>query len=398
MSKNITASLMRSINRSAILELIREASPISRSQIAKDLNMSLPTVMRIVDELMEEELVRSAGAGVSTGGRPSSLIEFNGESHAVIGVDLGGTKMYGMVADLAGNIQYKLFRTHEENREIADGDYVAGLINFIHQLLDAPRPEGQKIRGIGVGAPAITLVPEGIVTWAPSLGWRDLPLREILTEKFDLPVTVENDVNLSALGEWGFGAAKGVNSLVQIAVGTGIGAGIMIDGAIYRGFQQAAGEVGYMLPNTAVLGQVHDGFGALELLASGTGITDRARQLLKKESTFFAPEPLSAQIVFAQAREGKTWAQQVVAETVDYLALTIANVAVVINPEMVVLGGGVAQSADLLVEPIRERLEGVIPFVPKIVASVLGRDAAVMGAIMQVMKATDEYFIVKKLN
>ena len=80
MSKNITASLMRSINRSAILELIREASPISRSQIAKDLNMSLPTVMRIVDELMEEELVRSAGAGVSTGGRPSSLIEFNGES------------------------------------------------------------------------------------------------------------------------------------------------------------------------------------------------------------------------------------------------------------------------------------------------------------------------------
>ena len=187
----------------------------------------------------------------------------------MIGVDLGGTKMYGMVADLAGNIQYKLFRTHEENREIADGDYVAGLINFIHQLLDAPRPEGQKIRGIGVGAPAITLVPEGIVTWAPSLGWRDLPLREILTEKFDLPVTVENDVNLSALGEWGFGAAKGVNSLVQIAVGTGIGAGIMIDGAIYRGFQQAAGEVGYMLPNTAVLGQVHDGFGALELLCIG---------------------------------------------------------------------------------------------------------------------------------
>ncbi len=398
MSKNITASLMRSINRSAILELIRKESPLSRSQIAKDLNMSLPTVMRIVDELMSEELVRHAGAGESTGGRPSSLIEFNGEAHAVIGVDLGGTKMYGMVADLAGNIQYKLYRTHEENREMADGDYLNGLIDFIQHLLDAPRPEGQSIRGIGVGAPAITLVPEGIVTWAPSLGWRDLPLRDLLTEAFDLPVTVENDVNLSALGEWGFGAARGVSNLVQIAVGTGIGAGIMLDGAIYRGCQQAAGEVGYMLPNTAVLGQRHEGFGALELLASGTGIADRARQLLQKESTYFMPEPLNAQTVFAEARAGKAWAKQVVAETVDYLALAIANVSVVINPEMVVLGGGVAQSADLLVEPIRERLDGVIPFVPKIVTSELGRDAAVMGAIMHVMKATDEYFIVKKLN
>lgn len=395
MRQSATAGLMRSINRSAILELIRENSPISRSQIARQLNMSLPTVMRIVEDLMDEDLVRPLGTSKSTGGRPPSLLEFNSKAYAVVGVDLGGTKMFGTVADLSGAIQHELHIPHEDGR--GPHDHLEQLCEFIQRLLDAPRSPEQRIRGIGVGAPGFTLIPEGVVTWAPSLGWHDLPLQQILTDRFDMPVFVENDVNLTALGEWGFGAGRGTQDMVSIAVGTGIGAGIITGGALYRGHNQAAGEVGYLLPGAEFLGQSYEQFGALESLASGTGIAERACQLLKQEKIPVSPEGLSAHDVFAAARDGASWAQQVISETVDYLSLAITSISALLDPEVVILGGGVARSADLLIEPILGRIERVVPFVPRLVASPLGRRAAAMGAIMLVLNATTEYFVVKRL-
>jgi glucokinase-like ROK family protein len=395
MKKSATASLMRSINRSAILQFIQENSPIARSQIARQLDMSLPTVMRIVGDLMEEDLVRSCdGYGQSTGGRPPSLVEFNGKAYSVLGVDLGGTKMFGTVADLSGTIQHELYIAHR--KDDSPSDYVERLCEMIETLLDAPRPPGQRIQGIGIGVPGVTLIPEGIITWAPSLGWRDLPLQEILNDRFDEPVFVENDVNLAALGELGFGAGRGVQNLVTIAVGTGIGAGIIIGGILYRGHNQAAGEVCYMLPGTEFLGRHYDDFGALECLASATGVVMRARQLMMQEGMSI-PEELSAEDVFAAARSGEPWAQQVVSETVDYLSLAIANISATLDPEVIILGGGVAHSADLLLEPILQRIEGVVPFVPRLVASPLERRAVVMGAIMLVLNLTTEYFAVKQL-
>ncbi len=395
MRQSATASLMRNINRSAILELIREGSPISRSQIARQLNMSLPTVMRIVTDLIDEDLVRLHSPGESTGGRPGPLLEFNGNAYSVVGVDLGGSKLFGTVADLSGSIQYELHRPHEEGN--SPHDYLDELCRFIESLLDAPRPEGQRVRGIGVGVPGLTLVPEGMVTWAPSLGWRDLPLQQILSERFDMPVFVENDVNLTALGEWGFGAGQGANNLVSIAIGTGIGAGIILGGALYRGHDQAAGEVGYLPPGIEFLGRRYEGFGALESLASGNGVAARALRLLRKENLPIPEDGLDAQWVFEAARNGQPWAQKVVDETVDYLGLAIASISALLNPEVIILGGGVARSADLLIEPILHRVEGVVPFVPRLVASPLGRRAAAMGAIMLVLNATSKHYQVKRL-
>jgi predicted NBD/HSP70 family sugar kinase len=394
MRQTATASLMRSINRSTVLDLIRQNSPIARSQIAQRLNMGLPTVVRIVDNLMAEDLVRLHGASESTGGRPRPLLEFSGNAHAVVGVDLGGRKMFGTVADLSGVIQHEVYMPYDRD---GPGDPLERLCELIARLLEAPRPPGQRMRGIGIGAPGITLSPEGIVAWAPSLGWRHLPLKEILTDRFDMPVFVENDVNLAALGEWGFGAGRGVRNLVCITVGTGIGAGILIGGALYRGGRnQAAGEIGYQPPGMEFLGRHYDQFGALEGLASGTGIAERACQLLKKEGKPVPVEGLWAADVFNAARKGEAWAQQVVCETVDYLSLAVANVSTLLDPDVIVLGGGVARSADLLVEPILQRLEGVLLFVPCLVASPLGRRAAVMGAIMLVLNATTEHVVVNR--
>jgi glucokinase-like ROK family protein len=389
-----TSRMMRNINRSAILDVIREHSPISRSQIAERLGLSLPTVMRIVDDLIKADLVRPFGKPESSGGRPRPLLAFNAQGYAVIGVDLGGTKLFGTVADLAGHIQNEVYVPWG-----ADGtaESVERLCGLIVKLLHAPRPAGQKIRGIGVGAPGVTLGDEGIVTYAPSLGWRDLPLKEILCKRFRHPTFVENDVNLAALGEWGFGAGKGSRDVVCIAIGTGIGAGIILDGTLFRGHNLAAGEIGYLLPGTEFLGRRYDEFGALESLASGTGIAARANDILRAAAAS-RPCPVTAEEVFAAARQGTAWAMQVVNETVDYLALAIGSIAAILNPEVIVIGGGVSQSADLLVEPIKRRLDGVLPNIPRIVTSTLGPRAAVMGAIVLVLNETTEHVMVHRYS
>lgn len=128
----------------------------------------------------------------------------------MVGVDLGGVRMFGTVADLSGNIQYETYSPHGNTPE----ESMTGLIELIQRLLDAPRPNGQRIRGIGIGVPGVTLRPDGVVIWSPSMQWQDLPLKTIITERFDLPTFVDNDVNLVALGEWEFGAGQGIRNLV----------------------------------------------------------------------------------------------------------------------------------------------------------------------------------------
>ena len=210
----------------------------------------------------------------------------------MVGVDLGGTKILGTVADLDGQVQHEIYSLH---REAGPSQMFERLCTLIEQLLAASRPDGQRFRGIGIGAPGFVRNPEGLVAWAPSLDWREVPLKQMLAERFGLPVFVENDVNLAALGELGFGGGRGVQNLVCLAIGTGIGAGVVIDGAVYSGSHQSAGEIGYLPPGIQFLGHRRNGsglsgFGPLESLASGSGIADRARRMLAEHGTDSAPD------------------------------------------------------------------------------------------------------------
>jgi glucokinase len=389
----ITATEMRSINRSAILELIRRESPISRTAIAEKLDVSLPTVMRIVDELSEEGLVRPEGSTEWSGGRRRSLLEFNSTAHVVIGVDLGGTKLLGAIADLGGVI---LEEIEVPRHDTTGEDSFRVLVELIEKLLRNPQLAGRSIRGIGVGVPGVTLHEQGIITWAPSLNWRDYPLKAKLHEHFDLPVIVDNDLNLATMGELWFGAGQNVQNMVLIAIGTGIGAGIVIDGRLYRGAHEASGEVGYLLPGREFLSKRYEGFGALELLASGSGIAQRAREALRGQRDPQALESLTAEDVFEAARQKEAWAQHIVSEATDYLAMMVGSVAAYFDPELIVLGGGVSRSADLLLEPILQRIDGTTPFPTRLVVSTLGHRATVLGAITKVLHNTDNYYTVHK--
>lgn len=391
----ITASDMREINRSAILEIIRREGPIARSVIAGRLDVSLPTVMRIVDDLIEEGFVRAEGSSEWSGGRRRPLLEFNAGSFVVIGVDMGGTKMYGAISDLGGNVLDEL----DMGRHGSSGEEnYDRLVYLIDTLLASPKTLGRKVRGIGVGAPGITLHREGIVKWAYSLNWRNFPLKARLAEKYGLPITVDNDVNLAAMGELWFGAGQDYQNMIVITVGSGIGAGIVVDGALYRGGSEASGEIGHLIPDPEFLGKNYQEFGALESVASGTGLVQRARARLVSERSPAELEALTADDIFMAARQKQEWARAIVGQAVDYLALAVANLSVAFDPELIVLGGSVSPFADLLVEPILQRINGTLPVLPRLVVSNLGMRAVVMGAITNVLHNTSNFYVVHKLS
>ncbi len=391
----ITASDMREINRSAILEIIRRESPISRSAIADRLDVSLPTVMRIVDELIEEGYVRPEGSSEWSGGRRRPLLEFNAESFVVIGVDLGGTKLYGAISDFGGNIVDEIDMGRPGTS--SEGNYER-LIELIDTLLASPKLGSRRMRGIGVGVPGITFHKEGVVQWAYSLNWREFPLKARLSEHYALPITVDNDVNLAAMGELWFGAGQNIQNMILIVSGAGIGAGIIIDGALYRGASEASGEIGNFIPGREFLEKDFQDFGALEKVASGTGIVERARASLRSRRSPAELESLTADDVFIAARQGQKWAMTIIDETVDYFAIAVANLAATFDPQLIVLGGSISPFADLLIEPILRRIEGSIPTLPKLVVSKLGLRAGVMGAITNVLHNTSNFYVVHKLS
>ena len=391
-------NLMKQLNRSAILGLLRERGPLSRSDIARLLNISPPTVTRIVSELIKEGLLckeDETAEPVSNVGRPPTLLRFNFLSHLVVGVDVGGEKTTGAVADLQGDTLHR--RTVPS---IPDGDQsksLPSLLDFVEELIETAPVPREKIRGIGIGVPSIVLDHDGTVVWAPALGWRNEPLKHLIEDRIGIPTFVENDVNLATLGESQFGVGHRVRNLVCIFVGTGIGGGLILNGELYRGQEGAAGEVGYMVPSTNLLQHSYDDtFGCLESLAGGPGVVRRAKEAIGKGTKTSLNtdhgdlDALTAKQVFQAARDGDALAQEIVTETVDYLAEAVANVACILNPDMIILGGGLTRSDDLLLEPIKERVCRVVPFVPKIVLTQLGDDAVLRGAIALAIRATRE--------
>jgi glucokinase len=393
--RTITASEMRGINRTAILELIRRKGPTSRSYIAQNLQISLPTVMRIVDELIEEKLVRELGETEWSGGRRRTLIELNAKEHLTVGLDLGGTKFYGAVTDLSGCVLFE--QTLARHNTKGEESYTL-MVELITQLLEQARGTGKSVMGIAIGVPGVTYHDRGVIEWAPSLEWRDFPLEERVRNHFGLPAIVDNDVNLAALGEVWFGAGRDASNLIVINIGTGIGAGVVIDGAIYRGAHQMAGEIGYLLPGREYLAEKYPDFGALELLAAGTGIAQRAQQVIQQCQIDLHIETVTVETVFDAYRRDAPWAIDIIEETTDYLAIAIAAVTTFFDPEVIVLGGGVVNSADLLIPPILKQLQGRIPLTPTITASSLGNRGAVLGGMINLLHNISDFYIVRKLS
>jgi glucokinase len=386
---------MRAINTTAVLEIIRMKSPVSRGYIAGELGLSLPSVVRIVERLRAENLVRPTGESEFSGGRKRPLLEINAEDNLSIGIDLGGTKAYGAVCDLRGEMLYE----HSVDNHGTKGDDSYEIVRgLVRALLDDVRRGGRGVCGIGIGVPGVTHPRTGVVQWAPSLEWRDFPLKERIERDFGLTAIVDNDVNSAALGEMWFGHGRNVSNLVLVTLGTGIGAGLVLDGVLYRGAHLFAGEIGYIPWDRSCLDSEYSGFGPLEQVAAGIGIAEKARAALRGALSPKALDELTAHDVFDACGRREDWAVRLVEETADYLAMALLSVCALADPEVIVIGGGISRSAGLFVDRVRSRMTGRIPHMPEIEISNLRERGTVLGAMINLLYLRADFCVVRSMS
>ena len=359
----ITAALAHPI-AAAIMRALMGYEARTLPELASSVRQSLDATRARLEPLVELGIVQASG----------DTYTLDTLRHAVITLDVGGTKVLGALMNLHGDELDTSEVFWADFPATGDND-ITPLCHMIDRFVAAA--QGRTVLGMALGLPGVTDVDSGVVRWAPGPMWRDLPLRDQLSDRYDLPVYLDNDVNLGALGEQRYGAGRHAPNVVCIMVGTGIGGGVVLDGRLYRGANFAAGEVGYMVPSIAHLDNDHVDFGALESEASGTGIADRAA----RRRGFTTP---SAE-VFAAAEAGEAWALELVAETVDYLALMVANVTALLDPDCILLGGGVVRSNANLVEQVRARVSGVLPFTLDLRPSMLGASGVLRGGLALVL-------------
>jgi glucokinase len=402
--KTGTPQFMKSMNRAMIIDALSKNSPVSQTKICEITGLSRATVSTIVNELKQEDLILEVSREISTGGRRQILLKLDENAGCVVGIDLGGTKMVGAVTNLNGKFIAKMCRPTQADE--GPNAILESLTNVINALIAKAGVKREKVRGVGIGVPGVVRAG-GIVEWAPNLKWRNLDLAAKLTAAIQRPVFIENDVNLLALGEYWYGAAQGVQSMACLAVGTGIGAGLIINGQLYTGVHQAAGEVCNLLVDRSYLAKDFSQFGCLEMLASGPAIArqfteamqnstgnrnkDNVKDNLIGEKTELGESGLTgAEIVFDEAARNHPVAKQIIEEFARNIAMAIIAITTVLDPEVVVLGGGVSQNAGLFRDRILELCTPVVQVMPRIEVSALGIDAGVMGAIALTLHHTRE--------
>lgn len=307
------------------------------------------------------------------------------DKNYVIGIDLGGTKINGALADLEG----KILSQHTIPTNASEGEQavLGRIFEVIEKLIKSASKSTEEIKSIGIGSPGPLDAKAGIIIFTPNLPFRNFQLVTPIVERFNIPTYLDNDANVAAIGEYMLGAGKGTNNMVYITVSTGVGGGAILDGKIYRGSTSNALEVGHMTI-------VPDGprcncgnYGCIEALASGTAIARQAREALESgvDTALRGYEAVTSYEVFLAAQNGDKVAKEILDRSFNYLGIAVANIITSFDPEVFVIGGGVSKMGDMMFSKVQEvvnkRCFKSMSEFCKIVPAGLGTDAGVMGAV-----------------
>jgi glucokinase len=306
-----------------------------------------------------------------------------------IGIDLGGTYIKGGVCDASGRLvqrQSTATRAEQGYRHV-----LARIAELVEQLVTEAGLARRQIAGVGVGTPGPMSHARGVIYGAPNLpGWVNVPARDDLQALIDLPVTLENDANAAAFGEFTAGAARDVQDMVMLTLGTGIGGGVVLGGKLLRGHFDNAGEIGHTIVAPGGRPCPCGQRGCIERYASANAVAERVREAISGgESSALAEtvardEAFDARDVLAAAKAGDALSARIWSETCEHLAVCIVNVQHVLNPEMVVFAGGLINAGDDLLGPVREHFAAqtwkLAPDAPHIALATLGTDAGTIGA------------------
>lgn len=302
-----------------------------------------------------------------------------------VGIDLGGTAIKIGLCNEQGELVHKF----EGPTEVEQGpdQIIDNIVAYTRRAVEESDYQWDQVAGIGAGIAAFLDIERGYVKLSVNLGLKDIPLRDILEERLGKTVKIDNDANVAALGEAWSGAGKGIPHVVCYTLGTGVGGGIIIDGKIYQGLG-LAGEIGHIaiVPDLEAVQCNCGQMGCLETVSSATGVVRMARDAVERgdRTSLSQLDSIAAKDVFDAAKNGDEVAQRIVKRAAFYLGKSIAMLAVVVNPQRFILGGGVSRAGEILFEPVREVFRKYTPEAARehvdIVAATLGNDAGVIGA------------------
>jgi predicted NBD/HSP70 family sugar kinase len=371
-----TPRLLRAHNERALLECLRSAGPSSRPGLARIAGLSKPTVSQALANLESVGLVRPVGPASPSLGRTAMLYEVDPTAGYVVGIDIGRAWIRVAAADLSGEI---VARRDERNRARSGSALVRSVAAVAHEVVEAAGLTWKQVAHTVVGGPGVFDPDSDRLRHAPNVpGWSRPGVMSELREALPPTVALDNDANLAAVGERSYGSGRDARTFVYVSVGTGIGMGVIIDGELYRGAHGAAGEVGYLPLGEdgagGAAGRDARRRGILEEAASADAVVRTAKRLGMQGAT-------SAKRVFAAARAGDELALAAVDAEAQRLALVVGTVAAIVDPEFVLLGGGVGSNIDLLRPPLERRLGELTPLAPPVAEGELGQDAIVLGAV-----------------
>jgi len=307
----------------------------------------------------------------------------------VLAIDLGGTKIVAAIIN-KGQVIAKEYQPTLADEGVQS--VIKRILSMIDHLLGLRNLDSSQLDSISIAAAGAIDFEKGLVTFSPHLpGWYDIPLKDMVREKYGVNTFLINDASAAALGEHQFGAGKGVNNLVMLTVGTGIGGGIVINGKLYSGPSGSAGEIGHMTIDVNGPKCNCGNIGCLETLASGTAVAKEAiRRISQGERSSLTEivegkiENITAEQVEVAARNGDSLALEVISKAATYLGIGLVNLVNIFNPEMIIIGGGLAKMEELLLEParriVKERAFQLSARLVRIVPAQLGDDAGVLGA------------------
>jgi glucokinase len=379
------ASHLRALNLERVLNsVISRETPFTRTELITDTGLSPPTVSGLAHHLLRVGLLKDLGTGPSRGGRRPSFMEFNARHGYVAGIDLGPLRTRLAVADLRGDL---LVERVVETPALRDPKallaYVATEMRSLLQEADVP---ASKLLAVGAGAPgAVDQVRGVVLALVPDLkGWSNVPMAAILRAALGAPVVIDNDVNLAVMGEHWRGAARDHTTCVFITVGTGIGAGILVKGELHHGHHFFAGEIALMCMGPQYVEADFGARGCLETLVGLKALGARWPHPPELNGDSWV------RALFDAARHGDRRAALAAEEASTLIGMAAANLSVVLDPSLIVLGGALIAQVPTFVDDVRRVVARIVPTPCEIVESQLGEEATLWGSVLAATTVAQE--------
>jgi N-acetylglucosamine repressor len=375
--KKATRHHTKTHNSQLVLKTIYEQGETSRADIARQTKLTRPTVSALVNELIADNLVVETGVGPSAGGKPPTLLAIDFDAHQIIAADVSTQAFRGALVNLRGEIIERVELPVNGQQGEAARDLIYALVELLQEAATKP------ILGIAIGTPGLVDPHNGIVRQAVNLGWHDLPLRQLLVERYDTAVYIANDSQAAALGEYIFGQARDSSHLMVIKIGQGIGGGIVLHGQPFYGDGFAAGEVGHVVVATDGLLCSCGNRGCLETAAS-------TRAILQQAAVQLHQPDITWEMLVAGLEAEEAAVIDLITHVGQQLGIALANLIAAFNIHHIVIAGRVTQFGDRLLLAIKE--EAARRTLPAMVAeteiqyATLGSDIVLLGGTAVILK------------